>query len=219
MKSILLIGLGRFGKHLARMLSTYDHDILAIDMDEERVNEILPYVPNAEIGHITSEAYIASLGVNNFDVCIVAIGDNFQNSLEATALLKEHGAKYVISRADSDSHAKLLRLVGADETVYPEKDRANRLAVQLSSKSVLDYYELTPNYSIYEIPVPGKWVGKSIGEIGVRTNYSISVLAVKAKDCTNDLLPMPKADYVFNPGETIIVIGHKDDVNRLINTV
>ena len=175
MKSILIIGLGRFGKHLAIKLSEYDeNDVFAIDSDEEKVNDILSYVQNAEIGHCTNEAYIESLGVRNFDECIVAIGDNFQHSLEVTALLKEKGAKHIISRADSDSHAKLLKLVGANETIYPEKDRANRLAVKLSSKSVLDYFELTENYSLYEIPVPKKWEGKTLREVGVRTHYNLT---------------------------------------------
>jgi trk system potassium uptake protein len=217
-KSILLIGLGRFGKHLARQLSEYDHDILAIDNDEEKVNDILPYVHNAEIGHFTSEAYIDSIGVRNFDECIVALGNNFQNSLEVTALLKEKGAKHIISRADSDSHAKLLRLVGADETVYPEKEMANRLAVKLSNKSVIDYFELTSNYSIYEIPVPAKWQGKTIGEIGVRTRYNVSVLATRQKD-SDDLKPIPKADYLFSNNETLMVFGNNEDVKKLINNV
>lgn len=218
MKSILLIGLGRFGKHLARQLSKYDHDILAIDSDEDKVNDILPYVPNAEIGHITNEAYIDSLGVRNFDECVVALGNNFQTSLEVTALLSEKGAKHIISRADSDSHAKLLHLVGADETIYPEKDMANRLAVKLSSKSVLDYFELTPCYSIYEIPVPAKWEGKTIREIGVRTKFNVSVLATRIKG-SQELKPMPKAEYVFSADETLMVLGHNCDVNKLIDSV
>jgi len=203
---------------LARQLSAYDHDILAIDIDEERVNDVLPYVHNAEIGHFTNEAYIESLGVRNFDVCIVALGNNFQNSLEVTALLKEKGAQHIISRADSDSHAKLLKLVGADETVDPEKDMANRLAVKLSSKSVIDYFQLTSNFSIYEIPVPAKWEGKTIGEIGVRTRYNVSVLATRLKD-SEDLKPIPKADYVFSKDETLMVFGNNEDVKKLINTV
>lgn len=219
MKSILLIGLGRFGKHLAKKLSEYEeNDILAVDIDEDKVNDILGCVPNAEIGHYTNEAYIDSLGVRNFEECIVAIGDNFQHSLEVTALLSEKGARHIISRADSDSHAKLLRLVGANETIYPEKDMAKRLAVKLSSKSVLDYFEITDNYSIYEIPIPKKWEGKTIREIGVRTRYNVSVLATRLKD-SQDLKPMPRADYVFLANETLMVLGHNDDVDKLINSV
>ena len=217
MKSILLIGLGRFGKHLARMLSQYEHDILAIDNDEGRVNDILPYVPNAEIGNVTSEAYIDSLGVRNFDECIVAMGNNFQTSLEVTALLNEKGAKHIISRADSDSHAKLLRLVGADDTIYPEKDMANRLAVKLSSKSVLDYFEITSCFSIYEIPVPEKWKGKTIREIDVRSRYNVNVLATRVKG-SPELNPMPDADYTFLQDDTILILGCNKDVNKLIES-
>jgi trk system potassium uptake protein len=216
MKSVLLIGLGRFGSHLAKKLSEYGHDILAIDLDEDKVNNILSCIPNAEIGNINSDAYIKSLGVKNFDICIVAIGNNFQNSLEVTAMLKENGAKYVLSRADSDSHANLLSKVGADHTIYPEKDMANRLAVKLSSKSIIDYFEVTSSYSIYEIAVPKKWVGKTIRDIAVRTKYGISVLATRKKD-SPDLTPMPEADYRFSSEENLMVLGHNDNVNKIID--
>ncbi|HOD02871.1 MAG: Ktr system potassium uptake protein A [Firmicutes bacterium ADurb.Bin300] len=215
MKSILLIGLGRFGLQLAKSLSKYDYDMLAVDCDEDKINEALPYVPNAEIGHITSEAYIKSLGVGNFDVCIVAVGNSFQVSLEATALLKEAGARRIISRADSDAHAKLLTLVGADEIIYPEKDMAVRLAVKLGSNAIVDYFKITSSYSVFEIPVPHKWEGRSIGEIGVRAKYKVSILAVKEKD-SDELKPMPGANYVFSEEENLLVLGQNDDVSKLI---
>jgi len=216
-KSILLIGLGRFGKQLARKLNEFGHDVLAIDSDEDRVNEILPYIQNAEIGQVVNEAYILSLGVNNFDECIVAIGNNFQISLEVTALLKDHGANHIISRADSDSHAKLLLKVGADEIIYPEKDMANRLAVKLCSKSVIDYFQLTEHFSIYEIPVPKRWQGKSIGDLAIRTKYNVSVLATRKKD-SEDLSPMPQADFVFGNEDYIMVFGHNEDVKKLVDS-
>lgn len=143
MKSILLIGLGRFGRHMAMKLQKLHHEVLAIDKNEDRVNECLPYVTSAQIGDSTNEAFIESLGVRNFDLCVVAIGDDFQSSLETTALLKEHGAAFVLSRAARDVHAKFLLRNGADEIIYPERQMASWAAVRYSSDHIFDYVELT----------------------------------------------------------------------------
>ncbi len=160
MKSVLLIGLGRFGRHMAQKLQELHHEVLAVDKEEQRVNDALPYVTNAQIGDATNEAFIASLGVRNFDLCVVAIGDDFQSSLEATALLKENGAPFVVSRAARDVHAKFLLRNGADDVIYPERQMANWAAVRYSSGHIFDYVELTPEYSIFETAVPESWVGK-----------------------------------------------------------
>lgn len=158
MKSILLIGLGRFGRHMARKLYEMNHQILAIDTDEERVQAALPYVTSAQIGDCTNEQFVKSLGVRNFDICVVAIGDNFQASLETTALLKDNGAPFVLARANRTIHAKFLLRNGADDIVYPEKQVANWAAVRYSSKNVYDYIELSHDYSIYEVSVDRKSV-------------------------------------------------------------
>ena len=173
MKSILLIGLGRFGATMAMKLYELKHEVMAIDISEERINAILPYVTSAQIGDCTNEQYMASIGVRNFDLCVVAIGDNFQSSLETTALLKDLGAKFVLSRANRDIHAKFLLRNGADQVVYPEKEMAIHSAVRYSTDNIFDYIELTPDHSIYEVPVPESWVGKSIVQINVRNKYSI----------------------------------------------
>ncbi len=188
MKSILLIGLGRFGATMAMKLYELKHEVMAIDISEERINAILPYVTSAQIGDCTNEQYMASIGVRNFDLCVVAIGDNFQSSLETTALLKDLGAKFVLSRANRDIHAKFLLRNGADQVVYPEKEMAIHSAVRYSTDNIFDYIELTPDHSIYEVPVPESWVGKSIVQINVRNKYSISILAVKM-DGTLHALP------------------------------
>ncbi len=214
MKSILLIGLGRFGLQLAKTLSLYNHEILAVDCDEQKVNEALSYTSNAEIGQITNEAYIKSLGAGNFDMCVVAVGNSFQVSLEATALLKEAGAKRIISRADSDAHAKLLTLIGADEIIYPEKDMAVRLAAKLGSNAIADYFKITTNHCVAEINVPLKWVGKSLKEIGVRQHYNVNVLAIKEKD-SDELKSLPGPEYRFSLGESVFVFGEESDINRL----
>ena len=205
MKTILLIGLGRFGRHIARKLMELHHEVLAIDVQESRVNDALPFVTNAQIGDATKEAFIASLGVRNFDLCIVAIGDNFQSSLETTALLKDHGAKFVLSRASRDVHAKFLLRNGADDVIYPEKQIASWAAVRYSADHVFDYVELTKDYSIYETNVPRDWIGKSIIELKVRQKNQVNILAVKTNGTLN---PLPGPDHVFSPDELIYVMGN-----------
>ncbi len=212
-KSILLIGLGRFGRHMAETFSELKNEVLAVDIVEQRVNEVLPYVTNAQIGDSTDEQFIASLGVRNFDLCVVAIGDNFQSSLETTALLKDYNAKYVLARASRDVHAKFLLHNGADEIVYAEKEMAHRVALKHSMDHIFDYIELTDDYSICEISVPPSWVGKSIIQKGVRSKYHVSILATKHGE---EIMPLPKTDYIFTGNETLIIMGHNNDVRKLI---
>ena len=176
MKSVLLIGLGRFGKYIAMKLDELHHQVLAVDLKEERVNEVLPYVTSAQIGDGTNEDFLASLGVGNFDVCIVAIGDDFQSSLETTSLLKELGAKMVVSRAARDVHAKFLLRNGADEIVYPEKQMALWTAMRYSSDHILDYIELDEEHAVVEITVPAEWQGKTVGSLDIRKKYNINII-------------------------------------------
>ena len=171
MKSILLIGLGRFGRHIAIKLDELNHQVMAVDNNESRVEAVLPYVRNAQIGDATNEDFIRSLGVRNFDVCIVAIGDNFQSSLETTSLLKELGAKMVVSRAARDVHAKFLLRNGADEVVYPEKQLASWTAIRYSADHIFDYVELDEEHGIFEISIPDAWIGKTVGELDIRKEY------------------------------------------------
>ncbi len=161
MKSVLLIGLGRFGKDMALKLNELNHQVMAIDKKEELVNAVLPFVTNAQIGDSTNEDFLKSLGVNNYDMCIVAIGNDFQSSLETTAFLKELGAKLVISRAATDIQAKFLLRNGADQVVYPEKQVANWAAVRYSADHILDFIEIDDNYAIFEVTTPDAWIGKS----------------------------------------------------------
>lgn len=213
MKSVLLIGLGRFGSTMAMKLHELGDEVMAIDTSEERINDVLPYVTNAQIGDCTNEQYMASLGIRNFDLCVVAIGDNFQNSLETTSLLKDLGAKFVLSRANRDIHAKFLLRNGADQVVYPEKDMAIRAAVRYSSDNIFDYIEITPEHSIYEIPVPGCWIGKTIVEINVRNKYSLSILAIKYN---NTLHPLPGANYEFKENDMLVIMGANKDIKRFL---
>lgn len=214
MKSILLIGLGRFGRHMAQKFNEMNHDVLAVDVNEDRVNEVLPLVTNAQIGDSTNEQFIASLGVRDFDLCVVAIGDNFQSSLETTSLLKDYGARFVLARANRDVHAKFLLRNGADDVVYPEKQMAIRAAVRYGSDHVFDYIELTSDHSIYETTVPESWIGKSIVQLAVRQKYHINILATKRGEV---LKPLPKPEYVFESDETILIMGANKDIQKFIH--
>ena len=179
MKSVLLIGLGRFGRGVAEKLNELHHQVLAVDKNEERVNEILPLVTDAQIGDATSETFLRSLGVDNFDVCIVTIGEDFQSSLETTSLLKELGAKKVVSRASREVHKKFLLRNGADDVVYPEGQLAAWTAIRHTTEHVLDYIALDSEYAIYDLSVPAEWHGKTVGGLDIRRKYNLNILAVR----------------------------------------
>ena len=211
MKSVLLIGLGRFGRHMAQKLQELHHEVLAVDKEEQRVNDALPYVTNAQIGDATDEAFIASLGVRNFDLCVVAIGDDFQSSLEATALLKENGAPFVVSRAARDVHAKFLLRNGADDVIYPERQMASWAAVRYSSGHIFDYVELDEEHAIFEVAVPEGWAEKTIGQLNVRRKYNINIMALK-HDGKMKLNISP--DTVLPAEDTMLVLGNIRDIQR-----
>ena len=211
MKSVLLIGLGRFGKYIAMKLDELHHQVLAVDSVESRVNEVLPYVTSAQIGDGTNQEFLASLGIGNFDVCIVAIGDDFQSSLETTSLLKELGAKMVVSRAARDVHAKFLLRNGADEIVYPEKQMALWTAMRYSSDHILDYIQLDAEHSVMEVSVPEEWIGKTVGDLDVRKKYNINIMAVK-KGGEIDLAITP--DTCFSGEDSILVLGSNKAIQK-----
>lgn len=180
MKNILLIGLGRFGRHVAIQLNNLGHEVMAVDNNEERVNEVLPFVTNAQIGDSTNADFLKSLGIGNFDVCMVTIGGNFQNSLETTSLLKELGAKTVVSRAERDVQKKFLLRNGADEVVYPEKQIAEWAAIRYTADHIRDYIQVDEAHAIFEVEVPENWISKTIGQLDIRKN-SESILLPSGK--------------------------------------
>lgn len=213
MKSILIIGLGRFGRHMAKKFSEQNNDVMAIDINEERINNVLSVVTNALIGDATNEQFMETIGVRDFDLCVVAIGDNFQSSLETTALLKDLGAKFILARASRDVHAKFLLRNGADDVIYTEKETAERLAVKYGSDNIFNYIELNDEYSIYEIAVPSSWLNKSILKVNVRSKYGISILATKQG---KNVFPLPKPEHVFTDSESLMILGKNEDVSRFI---
>ncbi len=210
MRSVLIIGAGQFGCHVARTMSELRCEIMAIDIDEQSVNNIMPYVTNAQIGDATNAEFLRSLGVSDYDVCIVSIGDNFQSSLEITALLKELGASSVISRASNDVQEKFLLRNGADEVVYPEKQSARRLAIKLSSDAILDFIELDSDHSIYEMAMPRDWIGKSLVQLDVRRKHNVNIISLKR----NGKLILPGADTVMSDGDVLYVIGDMKDLRK-----
>ena len=211
MKSILLIGLGRFGRHIAIKLDELNHQVMAVDNNESRVEAVLPYVRNAQIGDATNEDFIRSLGVHNFDVCIVAIGDNFQSSLETTSLLKELGAKMVVSRAARDGHAKFLLRNGADEVVYPEKQLASWTAIRYSADHIFDYVELDEEHGIFEISIPDAWIGKTVGELDIRKKYNVNIMALRC----NGVLDMNIAsETLLGDDQTMLVLGNIKNIQK-----
>ncbi|MCI5993191.1 MAG: TrkA family potassium uptake protein [Clostridiales bacterium] len=215
MKSILLIGLGRFGKHIAIHLNQLGHEVMAVDHVESRVEAVLPFVTNAQIGDSTNADFLESLGIRNYDVCIVAIGNDFQSSLETTSLLKELGAKLVVSRAARDVQAKFLLRNGADEVVYPEKQLAKWTAFRYSADHILDYMELDDEHAIFEIPVPDSWAGRTIGQIDIRKKYNINIMGIK-KDGKLELTVSP--DVQLKAGETLLVLGRNRDLQKCFRT-
>ena len=211
MKSILLVGLGRFGRYVAKALNEQGHEVLAVDKNEGLVNDALDYVTNAQIGDSTSEEFLASIGVRNFDLCIVAIGDNFQSSLETTSLLKELGAKLVVSRAARDVQAKFLLRNGADEVVYPKKQLAKWTAIRYSADHILDYIELDEEHAIFEIPVPKDWAGRTIGQIDIRKKYKINIMGIK-KSGKLELSITP--DMMLESKSTMLVLGRNREIQK-----
>ena len=216
MKQILIIGLGRFGLHIAKKLQEMHIQVLGVDSNEERVKVALPYVTNAEIGDATNQKFLGSLDVANFDVCIVAIGNDFLSSLETTSYLKELGAKKVVARAARDLEENFLLRNGADAVVYPEKSMGNLTAIQWSSENVLDYIQVSKDFAVFEIALPKDWAGKSIGEIDVRKNFKVNIIAVKSKDAVNVSLD---SDYRFSEGESLYIIGKDKDIQRYFHTL
>ena len=214
MKNILLIGLGRFGRHLAVELNELGHEVMAVDDEEDRVNEILPYVTNAQIGDSTNADFLKSLGIGNFDICFVTISANFENSLETTSLLKELGAKIVISRAERDIQKKFLLRNGADQVVYPERQVAKWASIRYTADHILDYMEIDAFHAIFEAEVPEEWLGKTIGELDVRRKYNINIIAVKDKGGVNIAL---STDTLLKQDATILVIGEHKAIKRWFN--
>lgn len=211
MKSVLLVGAGQFGVHLAKKLSELDNEIMVVDSNEERIDAILPYATSAQIGDASSVEFLEALDVEDFDLCFVTIGDDFQDSLETTSLLKELGAQRVISRASNDVHAKFLLRNGADAIIYPEKQVAEWAAIKCGSNHILDFMDLGNDCGLYEIEVPYEWVGKTLAGLDVRRKYNINILGTKENGVLNISI---SPDSVFTQGESVLVLGTNKNIRK-----
>ena len=214
MKNILLIGLGRFGKHIAMQLNEMGHEIMAVDINEERVNRILPFVTNAQIGDSTDASFLESLGIGNFDICFVTIGGSFQNSLETTSLLKELGANLVISRAERDVQEKFLLRNGADRVIYPEKQVAKWASIRYADDHILDYMEVDASHAIFEVAIPDEWIGRSVGELDIRRRYNINILEVKKE---REVSVTISVDTVLEADSTLLVLGDYKAIQKFFH--
>ena len=211
MKSVLLIGLGVFGTQVAKKLNELGHEIMGVDKEEKKVNDAMPFVTDAQIGDSTSVAFLKELGVGNYDVCIVAIGNNFQSSLETTDNLKELGAKFIVARADREVQAKFLLRNGANKVVNPEMQVAKWTAVRYTSDHILDYIPLDEEHAIYEVDIPSDWLGKTVGSVDIRKKYNINIMGVKHDGRTN-LTVTP--DTMLNTGDTMLVLGEHKNLHK-----
>ena len=213
MKSVLVIGAGQFGTHIAKRMEELRCEVMAVDINEDCINDIMPYVTNAKVGDGTNEEFLRTLGIDDYDVCFVTLGRHFQTSLETTSLLSELGAKKVISRATNDVQMKFLLRNGADEVVYPEKQTAIRIATKYASDNILDFFHLEKEYYIYELKVPKDWYGKTLQQIDVRKKYNINILTLKR---SGEVL-IPSATTVIQTGDIAFVLGEFKDIQKALN--
>ena len=212
MKSILVIGMGRFGIHLATKMQQLGNDVMVVDEHDNIIEELAGTFTDAVVGDCTNEAVLRSLGVNNFDICFVTIGQNFQSSLVITSYLKKLGARFVVAKARQEIQAELLYTIGAHEVIYPERDLAEKLAIRYNADNVFDYIQLTDQYAIYEIPVLPAFVGQAIRDLNVRQKYKVNIIAIKNGSQLN---PSPEAEYRFRADDHLVVIGKSADVFRM----
>ena len=214
MKSVLLIGMGKFGQTLGERLLNMGDEVMIVDKNEDIVNTLAPKYTNALIANCMNENNLRTMDIPSFDVCVVAIGDDFQSSLEITSILKDLGARYVVSKATTEIQRKFLLRNGADEVVYPDHDIAEKLAVKLNSAKVFDYIELDAEYSIFEIAVPTEWYRKKIVDVNPRRKYGINILTIKKG---RKVVTSPDAEYVFDDGDHMVIFGNTEKILAFTN--
>ncbi len=215
MKSMLVIGAGRFGRHLSIKLAELGNEVMVVDKDEELVSHLAPYVTEAQVADCQDEEVLRELGVSNFDVCFVCVSGDFQSSLEITSTLHDLGAKYIVSKTDRERQAKFLEKIGADVVIHAEKEMAQRIAVKYSAKNIFDFVQLSSDYAIVESVVPRDWIGRSVLELEVRTKYNVNVLGYKNGD--KSLIPILNVGHVFSADEHVVIAGAMKDVMRIVS--
>lgn len=212
MKSVLVVGAGKFGSLIAKRMSDLGSEVMVVDKDENNIDALLPYVSNATIGDCANIDFINNLGVQNYDVCFVSIGNDFETSLVVSAMLKDAGAKHLISRASSDIQTALLQRIGCDEVIYPEKMMAERIATRYASEKIIDYIQLdNSKYSIYELRVPKEWKGMSLRQLDIRNKHNVNIVALKK---ANDVVS-PNGDTIIDEDDVAFVIGETKSLQKL----
>ena len=214
MVSVLLIGMGKFGRTLGEKLLGMGDEVMIVDKDEDKINALASKYTNALITNCMIEENLATMDIPSFDACVVAIGDDFQSSLEITSILKDLGAKRVISRATTEIQRKFLMRVGADEVIYPDMDIAEKLAVRMNSKKVINYIDIDSDYSIFEIDLPVKWVNKTLLDINPRGKYGMNILTVKRG---KEVISRLDGNFVFAPEDQLVVFGNAEQILTFMN--
>lgn len=212
MKSFAVIGCGRFGSSVAKTLFELENEVLVVDKDPNIVQEISEYVTNAVQADAMKKSDLLKLGLNKYDVVIVSIGSNMEASIISTLLVKELGAKNIVAQAQSELHGKILKRNGADKVIFPEMDMGARVAHNLTSSNILDYIQLSPDFSILEISVLSSWNGKSLSELRLRNKYGINVIAVKRDD---EVIASPSPEFVLNNYDIIVIIGNTENIKQI----
>lgn len=214
MISVLLIGMGKFGRTLGEKLMSMGDEVMIVDKNEDVINPIASKYTNALIANCMNEENLASMDIPNFDICVVAIGDDFQSSLEITSLLKDLGAKKIVSKATTDIQRKFLMRAGADEVIYPDRDVAEKLAVKINSSNIINFIDIDDKYSIFEISVPEQWVGKTLIEINPRKKFGMNILTVKKGA---QVIASLDADFMFEAEDQLVVFGNTETILSFTN--
>lgn len=211
-KQFVIIGCGRFGSSVAKKLSELGCEVMAVDASEDTVQSISDSVTYAVQADATDENALKAIGIRNFDVAVITIGANIQASIMVTLMVKEMGIKHIVAKAQNEMHAKVLYKIGADRVVFPEREMGVRIAKNLVSNKILDYIELSEDYTIVEVPPLKQWIGKTLIEINVRVQYGINVIAIKNKNGINiNVGP----EEIIEEHDVLVVIGHNDDIRRV----
>lgn len=219
MKSFAVIGMGRFGTALATTLFDLGHEVLAVDINAEKVDEIADHVTQAVCANVIEPGVIAELALKDYDAAVVAIGSNLSDSILAAMMLKESGSSYVIAKAQDENHRKVLQKVGADQVIIPEFDAGAKMAARLVSDNVFDVIDISPDYSIADVVIPGKWRGKTLIQLDLRRNYGVNVIAVKSRETGSITTISPRPDYVFSNNDILVVIGENNNINAINNII
>nr|WP_192701874.1 TrkA family potassium uptake protein [Paenibacillus sp. OAS669] len=214
-KQFAVIGMGRFGSSVARTLSDLGYEVLAIDSSEQRTQEISTMVTHVVQADSTDEEALRSLGLRNFDVVIVAIGQDIQSSILTTIILKEIGVPKVVVKAQNELHGKVVKKIGADKVIYPERDMGQRVAHHLISSNILDYIELSETYSIIEVQASRTLIGKNLRELDIRAKYGCNVMAIKAGSHMNIA---PSAEDLIKENDVLVIVGKNEDLNNFEKT-